>query len=317
MSNSITPAGVTFSAGKPEECLVIYFEIQDNNRYKLALKDGSDEKITSHDLLHIKFLKDCKITQSIVDFPLSTFACHSCELKCPGSDLCPVSNIKYVRQEMNRLLEEDNIRYKENPKKYEEERKSDDLFEWETDLLAKRTDEHLLSKAFKRRLKKGISPFSNRPLDFWVWQHYYDAHLSVFQSSFDSFGDYSFSQYSFFKYWKRHLPQNFELFETSPQLVLLELHRAEILEKKQLFALMDINQAPLARLEIVRTITHQFQLIITESQYDKLVRHPRAFMTFLLAIAGIKKMQNCTYNLPHFAEFEHTHFFVPYFLSKS
>ena len=80
---------------------------------------------------------------------------------------------------------------------------------------------------------------------------------------------------------------------------------------------MDINQAPLARLEIVRALTHRLHLVITETQYDKLVRNPRAFSSFLLAIAGLKLQSKSFYDLPHYTEPDKTHFFVPYFLDRS
>lgn len=319
MTLSLTPAGLSMTTSKTEDFYLTYFEIQNHEgvRFKLHIKDQSDFAQPQHDLLIVKFLKDSKVKSAIVDFPLSQSLCFSCKLQCPGSELCPKESIVHVRGLMNALIDEDNRIYKQNPKKYEVERRSDELFELEVDLLAKRTDEHLLSKAFKRRLKKGLSPYANRPLDFWVWQHYYDAYLSVFQTSFDSFGDFSFMQFAYFDYWKRHLPKDFSLHETASQLVLLELHRAEMVEKKQLIALVDINQAPLARLEIVRALTHQLHLIITESQYDKLVRNPRAFSSFILAVAGTKLQSKNVYSLPDFADVSSSHFFVPYFLNKS
>jgi hypothetical protein len=316
---SFTPAGISLTSSKADDFYLMYFETLENEhlRYRLHLKDQTDTVGNNHDLILVKHLKDAKIKTAIFDFPLSKSLCMNCTLVCPGSELCPQTPIEQVRNIINDLLEEDARLYKLNPKKYEVDRKVDDLFELNTDLLAKRTDEHVLSKAFKRRLKRGLSPYANRPLDFWVWQHYYDAYLAVFQSSFDSFGDVSFIHLAYYEYWQKHLPKEISILETSPQLALLELYRAEIIEKKQLLTLMDINQAPLARLEIVRALTHRLHLIITEMQYDKLVRNPRAFSSFLLAIAGLKLESKNYYDLPQYTEPDKTRFFVPYFLDRS
>ncbi len=316
---SYTAAGISLTSSKADDFYLMYFETveNENSRYRLHLKDQTDTQGNNHDLILVKHLKDAKIKAAIFDFPLSKSMCLGCTLVCPGSELCPQPPIKFIRDIINNLLEEDSNLYKANPKKYEVDRKTDDLVELDTDLLAKRTDEHVLSKAFKRRLKRGLSPYANRPLDFWVWQHYYDAYLAVFQTSFDSFGDVSFIHLAYYEYWQRHLPKDLTIWETAPQLVLLELYRAELIEKKQLVTLMDINQAPLARLEIVRALTHRLHLIITETQYDKLVRNPRAFNSFLLAVAGLKLETKSYYDLPHYTEPEKTHFFVPYFLDRS
>ncbi len=313
------PAGISLTSPKSDEFYLMYFEKNEAEptRYKLHLKDQNDCDGNIHDLILVKHLKDAKIKGAIFDFPLSKSLCLSCTLTCPGSELCPKEPVKKVRHIINNLLEEDARLYKSNPKKYEVERKSDDLFDFDTDLLGKRTDEHVLSKAFKRRLKKGLSPYANRPLDFWVWQHYYDAYLSAFQSSFDSFGDVSFIHLAYYEYWQKHLPKDVALWETAPQLVLLELYRAEFIDKKQLLTLTDINQAPLSRLDIVRALTHRLHLVITETQLDKLVRHPRAFSSFLLAIAGLKLESLNYYDMPEYTEPEATHFFVPYFVARS
>lgn len=316
---NFTAAGISLTSSKADDFYLMYFEPieNENSRYRLHVKDQTNTNGHDHDLILVKHLKDAKIKSAIFDFPLSKSLCLSCTLSCPGSELCPQVPITQVRKIINDLLDVDSNLYKINPKKYEVDRKVDDLLELDSDLFAKRTDEHVLSKAFKRRLKRGLSPYANRPLDFWVWQHYYDAYLAVFQTSFDSFGDVSFIHLAYYQYWQKHLPHDTALWETAPQLVLLELYRAEFIEKKQLITLTDINQAPLARLEIVRALTHRLHLIITETQYDKLVRNPRAFSSFLLAIAGLKLEKQSFYDLPNYTEPEKTHFFVPYFLERA
>lgn len=316
---NLTPAGISLTSSKNDDFYLTYFEKMegDTSRFKLHLKDQHDSEGNTHDLILVKHLKDTKIKTAIFDFPLTKSLCFACTLTCPGSELCPQEPIRKVREIIDSLLEEDAKIYKSNPKKYEVDRKSDDIIDWESDLLAKRTDEHVLSKAFKRRLKRGLSPYANRPIDFWVWQHYYDAYLSAFQTSFDSFGDVSFIHLAYYEYWQKHLPKDLILKETAPQLVLLELYRAEFIDKKQLLTLSDIHQAPLSRLDIVRALSHRLHLVITETQLDKLVRHPRAFTSFILAISGIKLDSHRFYDLPRYTEPEKTHFFVPYFLDRS
>lgn len=314
-SNVQFPAGLTFQSGKDDDFYLCYIVI-DSDQHQLRFFNKESIKGPLHDLAMVEICRKHKVNHLIVDFPLSHTLCHTCTLVCPGSDHCPKKEVVYIRREIEKLILHDAEEYQANPKKYEQQRNKDDLVTYAISPLEKRHQSPLLSKAFKRRLKKGFLPYWNRPLDFWLWVHYYDAWLKVFKTTFDSFGHVSFMHQHQLFYWKKHLNAATVLWESSPSLLLLELHRAEIISKRSLLSLSDLNQAPLARLEIIRDIKRKFFISIQERDEDDLVRIPRAFQSFLLALAGQRLKDGLVFQLPQYTLPEETHFVVPHFLNQ-
>ena len=69
----------------------------------------------------------------------------------------PKPNVMAVREKIKNLLNEDLKLINSNPKKYEQERNKADEIVYNRDIFEKETAHHLLTRSFKRRLKKGFS----------------------------------------------------------------------------------------------------------------------------------------------------------------
>ncbi len=160
-------------------CLIEYYP--DSKRWflKSLLSVKDEEALDNDDAIHA-WINNFNVKQLVVDFPLSKPASESSS---------PEESIKVVRQKIRDLLNEDQKLISTNPKKYEQERNKADEIVYNRDVFLKETAHHLLSRSFKRRLKKGFLPYWNRALDFWVWKYYYDQILELFNTSFDSFGN--------------------------------------------------------------------------------------------------------------------------------
>jgi hypothetical protein len=308
-------AGMSLGGGRKENfyfCLMEYFA--DRDRWFLTtLKDVKDESSLDHDDTIMAWVDNYSIKQLVVDFPLTQPTCDSCDLECPGSNACHHPVVKKVREQMDELLLEDQDRLSANPKRYEQERVEDDKVHHSRSVMDKETHHHILSKSFKRKLKKGFIPYWNRPLDFWIWKHFYDQILNTFKVSYDSFGNVSVMLMKRFKYLMRHLPQELEMYESNTYITLLELHRFNILSKKQLLELQDITLGPMARLNIVQAIEKKCKIFIYENDLEIIVKNPKAFDSFILSVAGQSLVNRNTMEIPTFGEKRPTRFIVPQF----
>jgi hypothetical protein len=214
---------------------------------------------------------------------------------------------------MHELLSVDARMEKENPKKYEQARNLAEETDWGRDLLHKTSDEHILSRSFKRKLRKGFVPYWHRPIDFWIWKNYYDQLLSVFKTSYDSYGHVSVMLLARLNYLLRHLPQNLELHESSIQLVLLELYRARLVGKFQLLQLFDLDLQSMARETLIRGIEQQLRLFIYDNDFEMLVKNPKAFDSFLLALAGQGVLMQKLRAIPQWGNADGGNFIIPNF----
>ena len=302
-----TVAGLSMKGGQKENfylCLIQYFP--QYSRWSLTrlspMKDypvGGDNTLKAwvreHDLRHL-----------ILDIPLSRPACLSCDLLCPGTDECHHQSITAVREQIQVLLDEDTKLHEEDPKAYERLR-----LEMEKTYSRKMNrPNQVLSKSFKRRLKKGITPYWHRGLDLWVWKEYYDLFLSFFKTSFDSLGGSSLMLINRFEYLKRHLPDSVTLWESDTRLVLIELLLATSIKERYLRGLGQLDEAHLSRKAIIKNIESAFNLFIYEKDQETLENEPRAFDSFILALAGIFRQQNQTHELPEWA-FGSENFIIP------
>jgi len=222
-----------------------------------------------------------------VDFPLTKPHCIGCELSCPGTKNCHHPSVKAIREDMQAMMEHDKKLSDTNPKKYEQERVADNEVQYSKSVMDKETSHHILSKSFKRKLKKGYLPYWNRPVDYWVWKNYYDQILNVFNLSYDSFGNVSVMLMHRFEYLLKHLPQNLSMYESSFHIALLELYRSKIITKKNLLELNDLDLAPLARLQIAKQIDKKLGVFVYEKELELIAKNPKAFDSFILAIAGM------------------------------
>lgn len=287
----------------------------DKKRWFLkSLHQVKDEEIRDRDEIIASWVEQYDLKQLVVDFPLSRPPCEgSCLSNCTGANHCPRSQVVAVRDEMQQLLDQDAKTYQENPKKYEQDRASSLEIDYSRNILKKNTDEHMLSKAFKRKLRKGFVPYWHRPIDFWVWKNYYDQLLEVFKISYESFGNVSVMLLARMNYLLRHLPKYLTMYESNTQICLIELYRARIVSKSLLLQLFDLDMAGAAREQIIKHIEKHMGIFIYENDYDTLVRHSQAFESFLLSVVGQRMLMNDLREIPSWGNTDGGNFIVPFF----
>ncbi|OFZ24612.1 MAG: hypothetical protein A2381_19745 [Bdellovibrionales bacterium RIFOXYB1_FULL_37_110] len=275
----------------------------------LQLKDENSSRDT--------FIKDWadkyELSDIVVDCPLVPPVCTTCALECPGEKKCPEVTIVEVRKKINILLHEDEKKRVNHPKEYERNRNICDEIEPARDILRKSSKDHMLSRSFKKRLKKDILPYWNRPLDFWIWCNYYDALLDIFKTSYDSFGHSSMMLVYRVDYLKRHFPRNFNLFESDVDMVLIELLRAQIVTRSDLTELNIMGSAGLARLNILKSLEEKLNLFIYDHEKEILVKRPKAFESLLLALAGYRYHLGKTVEMPWWTRPGEVNFILPVF----
>lgn len=306
---------MSIGGGKKENfffCLLEFFE-EKNRWFLTSLKDVKEEEAESRDDVIADWVTNSNLEHLFVDFPLTKPACETCELVCPGVVNCHHPVVVNVRTLMQDLLDEDKRLKSENPKKYEQERNEDDEVQYTKSVLAKETTDHILSKSFKRKLKKGYVPYWNRPIDFWVWENYYDQLLKTFDISYDSFGNVSVMLLYKFQYLLKHLPRELKIFESQTTIILLELYRANIITKKDLLEIQDINLNTLARVKIAKKIEKKLGIFIYEKDLELISKKSKAFDSFLLAVAGHRMISGKNRVIPDFANTDQSRFTVPDF----
>ncbi|MEA9357151.1 hypothetical protein SHI21_13080 [Bacteriovorax sp. PP10] len=293
-------------------CLIEYFP--DSKRWflKSLLPVKEEEAADSNEAIHA-WISNFNIKQLVVDFPLSKPVSESNNYDDQGVLKCSDNTLEIVQEKIKHLLDEDQRLVNENPKRYEQERNKADEIVYNRDIFSKETAHHLLSRSFKRRLKKGFLPYWNRSLDFWVWKYYYDQILELFNTSFDSFGNVSLMILFRFNYIKRQFPKDLEFFEANEQIILVELLRAKIILKKDISLLNDVDIGIEARLDTIKKIESKLDIFIYNHDLEILVKNPRAFDSFLLALAGQNVLQKKNVKLPDWTKPEDTKFIIPNF----
>jgi hypothetical protein len=308
-------AGLSLGGGRRENfffCLLEHYP--DRDRWFLkSLHQVKDEEIQDRDEIITSWIAQYGLQKLVVDFPLSGPPCQTCKLTCPGANICPQTSVMEVRKEMSSLLSIDAEMEKTNPKRYEETRVKAEELDWSKDLLHKTAKEHILSRSFKRKLRKGFIPYWHRPIDFWIWANYYDQLLKIFKTSYDSYGHVSVMLLARLKYLLRHLPGELALHESSIQIVLLELYRARLIGKFQLLQLFDLDLQSMARETLIRGIEEQLKLFIYDRDFEMLVKNPKAFDSFLLALAGQGVLLDRLRQIPQWGNADGGNFIVPDF----
>ncbi len=293
--------------------LLEYFP--DKKRWFLkSLHQVKDEEIRDRDEIITGWVNQYGLTQLVVDFPLSKPPCEeSCLPDCKGASVCPRDCVLEVRAEMEDLLQEDARLHEENPKRYEQARIAASEVDYSKNLLDKNTDEHLLSKSFKRKLRKGFTPYWHRPVDFWVWKNYYDQLLEVFKISYESFGNVSVMLLAKLNYLLRHLPKDLTMYESNVQICLIELYRAKVVSKSTLFQLFDLDLASAAREQIVHNIEVHMGIFIYENDLDTIMKNSHAFDSFILSVVGQRMLMNELRKIPTWGNADGGNFIVPSF----
>jgi hypothetical protein len=285
-------AGMSMKGGRRDKfffCLLEFFPEKDRWFLKSIL--GVKDEINMHGDDAIRtWIEKFGLKDLVVDFPLNMPFCQTCTLSCPGVDRCPVKEVEEVKNIISLVLKKDGEFREKSPKNYERER-----IKFEQKVQNKTP---ILSKSFKRRLKKGFLPYWNRAIDLWIWNNYYDGLLEYFDYSYDSFGSTSLMILSRFSYLKRHFPEGLNLYEGNVRVTLLELFRAGLIHKYDLQKLQDLEEGAKGREIILGKIEKSSNIFIYDTDMEILVKNPRAFDSFLLAVTGqsihmnrVKKIQ--------------------------
>lgn len=287
----------------------------DKKRWFLkSLHQVKDEEIRDRDEIITSWVETYGLKKLVVDFPLSRPPCEeSCLPNCRGVKVCPRSTVSAVRDEINLLLNEDAEFYRSNPKKYEQVRASSLEVDYSKNLMNKNTDEHLLSKSFKRKLRKGFTPYWHRPIDFWVWKNYYDQLLEVFKISYESFGNVSVMLLARLNYLLRHLPKDLIMYESNTNICLIELYRARVINKSLLFQLFDLDLTSSAREQIIHNIEKHIGIFIYANDLETIIKNAQAFESFLLSVVGQRMLMNQIREIPNWINSDGGNFIVPSF----
>lgn len=302
-------AGMSMRGGRNDKfffCLMEYYE--DENRWflKSLLQVKDQEEKQGDDAIH-DWIKESCLKGLVVDFPLSSPFCQTCTLRCPGIENCSVEGVQSVFNIMDTILREDKKFQSQSPKDYERKRNLDDQIRGSLNKI-------MISRSFKRRIKKGFLPYWNRAIDLWIWINYYDTLLETFGMSYDSFGSTSLMVQSRFSYLKRHFPPDLELFEGNGKIILLELLRAKILKKEDILKIKDIEGVVDGRVEILKKLEAALNIFIYDSDMEILAKNPPAFDSFLLALLGRNIHFNKIREIPTWAMNNTSQFVAPTFL---
>ncbi|MDD0851576.1 hypothetical protein HBN50_00655 [Halobacteriovorax sp. GB3] len=308
-------AGISMKGGRSDNfifCLLEHFEDNDRWFLKSLLQVKDEDGLDGNDAIRT-WIESYEITDLVIDFPLSSPECQECTLACPGISRCPQPSVVQVNKQIKEILKVDATTRHENPKRYEQERNVDDEVHFSRDILESDASDHILSRSYKRRLKKGYLPYWNRPIDLFIWNRYYDQLLHLFKSIYDSFGNTSLMMLSRFAYLRRHFPNSLKLHESNVNLSLIELLRAKVILKKDIINMSDLDLGPEARLDIIKKIESSQNVFIYDKDLETLVKNPRAFDSFILAISGQCYQLSSTRTLPDWAEPSKTRFLIPKF----
>lgn len=309
-------AGMSLGGGRKENFFFSLLEYYPEKKrwFLKSLHQVKDEEIRDRDEIITSWVEAYGLTQLVVDFPLSRPPCEeSCLSSCSSAKECPRESVITVREEMQKLLDEDSHLHTRNPKKYEQDRVTSLEVDYSKNLLKKNTDEHMLSRSFKRKLRKGFTPYWHRPIDFWVWKNYYDQLLEVFKISYESFGNVSVMLLARFSYLLRHLPKNLTMYESNVPICLLELYRARIVSKSLLLQLFDIELASVAREQIIINIEKHMGIFIYENDLDTIMKNSQAFESFILSVVGQRMLMNGLREIPDWGNSDGGNFIVPDF----
>lgn len=309
-------AGMSLGGGRKENFFFSLLEYYPEKKrwFLKSLHQVKDEEIRDRDEIITSWVDTYGLKQLVVDFPLSRPPCEeACLPTCPGANACPRHSVMAVRDEMKQLLDEDAHFQKTNPKKYEQERNAATEIDYSKNILNKNTDEHMLSRSFKRKLRKGFTPYWHRPIDFWVWKNYYDQLLEVFKISYESFGNVSFMLLSRLNYLLRHLPADLTMYESNTYICLLELYRAKVVSKSLLLQLFDLDLASSAREQIILNIEKHMEIFIYENDLETIIKNSQAFESFLLSVIGQRMLMNGLREIPVWGNSDGGNFIVPSF----
>ncbi|MCY4643175.1 MAG: hypothetical protein OXB88_01010 [Bacteriovoracales bacterium] len=277
---SLKAAGLVLSGGRKNSFFLSILECYPDSK-RWFLRSILQAKEGSGDEALIGWIEEFGIENLTVDFPLSRPPCGHCDLACPGMNVCPQEEVILAQERVGLLLQEGALSTR--------------------------------SKAFRRKMKKGFLPYWNRSLDTWVWENYGDPLFRHFNGVFGSFDHSSFMLLSYFDYLRRHFPKNLSCLETSPRLCLIELLRGKIISSRQLCPPKEMEMEAQMRVGIAAAVEEKLDIFIYDRDLDLMTKNPRAFNSFILALAGQRAVLGKTREIPNWCGIHSPNFVVPLF----
>jgi hypothetical protein len=313
MSDKAHVAGLSFGGGKKDNfyfSVLEYFKTQD--RWFLAKLHQVKEEDHEGNQSIINWIDDYKLKNLTVDFPHSNPHCEGCKLECPGADICIDEDVIKSRKIIQNTLEVDTEIYKNDPKAYERFREIEKQIDC-TEKFAKQPTNGVLLKTVKNKLKKGYSPYWNRPIDVWITLNYHSFLMKYFKVSFDSFSRSSMMLKYRFNYLKKHLPSDLNFYESNAYIILLEFYRFNVISKKDLVEYTIYNSKIQSKKNIIKSIEKKLNVFIYDKDLDSLIKNPKAFESFLLSIVSQRLYLNDYYKLPEWSLRDNENFLIPKF----
>ena len=306
-------AGVYFYSGKANNfiaCIFDYFESAD--RWLLSKLHLPTNSKNSTDQNFEQWLIENKITDVVVDFPTSKSLCETCPLVCPGEFNCSNNDVISIKQQIEQRLRSDHLFEKNEPKNYERARNSMEEYDHHRSNFPDSPDKIPLSKSLKKRLKRGFTPYWNRPIDVYIWLNYYDQLLKFFNYSYDSFGHTSLMTIQRFAYLRNHI-SGIKIYESNIYLNMIELLRANILTPDDLLGMKYVDEFSVGyRKKIISKVESNLNIYMKEEDSAKLTFDPKAINSFMLGISGIYQIKAKKRTLPNWCL--NQNFIIPDFL---
>lgn len=299
-------AGMSIQGGRKENfyfCLLEYFPEQ-KRWFLKSLLPVKEEVGKNADQAICDWIIQYGLGVLIVDFPLS--------LPPAFHEQSNKKNIIEAQNRIDELLEIDQKIYELDPKAYEHKRLEFEQVNFTQNPFDKNSG-HILSKQFKRRLKKGLVPYWNRPVDFYIWSEYYDTMLKLFNQSFDSYSNMSMMLFFRMKYLRTLFPKELKLMEGHCLICLLELLREDVITPAMIRNLHDLELVSSARHDIIRQIEQHLNIFIYAHDIELMKSDSRAFNSFLMSLIGKRVLLNEIKPLPNWANEDQCQFVIPNF----
>ena len=189
------------------------------------------------------------------------------------------------------------------------------FFNFERDVLNQKTSDHLLSRSFKRRLKKGYLPYWESKYRFYGFgisitircKKYLMLPMIVLEI--------------LLLWFKRVLnilgaisPTIFSSMRANEYIILIELLRSGVLLKRDLIDMSDFELGAEVRAEMIKRIETSLNLFIYDQDFELLVKYPRAFFKFFFwPFSGQYLHLNSSLAPPKWVRKEDQDFIIPQF----
>lgn len=317
---STSLAVLNFSSGKKEGhflSYIDYFEKQKRWFFRGLVNLRSSSSDDKRDDIIIESITHKKPSLIIFNTSLSGPFCESCEKNCSSFTQCHSSAYQKVIHTQHEILKEDQLLYQKHPKTYERikvdkeemtnlsERDyyalfSDYSFQANPGLFSNEvkracsffqgdfSDQIIIGKYFKNRLKKTLRPYWSKEVDFEIASRFEESLQYYFNQSFDSYAQTSLMNLKRTNHLLSRLKHlKIETRQTDFRLILIEMLRNSILDPKTVKMLNDFDSAGLARLKVLKEIESNLSLFTYYDDHESIVKSKRAFENYIMSFSAI------------------------------